>query len=132
MTPEEFDRAHLWRFRATALRAIDAATVVVLADTGFGGRHEVRVRLQGIDAPESGTGAGKVATAWLDRYLNSVFQPKRWELRVETTQRETVVAETRSFERYVGRVWVAVDADGPLVDLASLLVGAGHAEMVAT
>lgn len=42
------------------LRVIDGDTLKLLLDTGFGGREEPHCRLQGIDAPEKNTEAGRL------------------------------------------------------------------------
>ncbi len=132
MNAEDFDRAFLWRFRATKARVIDGDTVAVLCDTGYRGRHEARLRLAGIDAPEMGTGAGALARLWLDKELDRAWVwTKTWELRVETIQRETVVSETTSFERWVSRLWMVSPDDGSLIDVAEAMVAAGHATPVA-
>lgn len=123
MTADEFDRAHLWRFRARPLRVIDGDTLVVLCDTGFRGRHEAHVRIAGYDAPEIGEPGGQDARRALDA---AVFErggvALDWPLRVVTRQRETVVSEVRSFERFVGDVYVAVGVR--LVNVLDALGGA--------
>jgi micrococcal nuclease len=115
---EVFDRQRLWRYRATLVRVIDGDTLVALVDTGFFGRHEVHVRIAGLFAPEMGSEGGNAARDALSRALEPKTFP--WELRVTTKQRETIVSEVRSFERYVGDVSVVTDT-GTLVDVKDLL-----------
>lgn len=121
---EAFDRAHLWRFRAKPLRVIDGDTLVVLCDTGFRGRHEAHVRLGGHSAPEMREPGGEDARRALDA---AVFDrggvELDWPLRVVTAQRETVVSEVRSFERYVGDVYVVSRGDR-LVNVVDVMAGA--------
>jgi len=120
MNAEEWDRGHLWRFRARLVRVIDADTWVVEADTGFSGRHEVHIRIAEMNAPESSTPEGAVATAAVIRLLNTIPPSFAWPLRIVSRQRERSVAEVRSFERFVADVSV-VQADGTLRDAKDLL-----------
>jgi len=123
----DWDREYLWRFRARLVSVTDGDTIVVLSDTGYRGRQEVALRIFGIDAPKMSTPEGKMAAHWLASTLlwgRYGFSP--WLLRVKTIQRETVVTEVTSFERWVSRVWV-VGEGGRLVDVAEALVKAGHA-----
>lgn len=113
-----WDRAHLWRFRASLVRVIDADTAVLLADLGFFARYEVRVRLLNFSAPESNTLEGKLGAVRLRAAL--LRGAGDWPLRVVTHQRETIVAETRSFERFVGEILVA-QSSGELTNVVELL-----------
>lgn len=124
MKIEEFD-AGIWDYRATLRRIKDADTLVVLVDTGFRGRHEPAVRLVRCDAPERGTPAGKAAFNFVYDLLHESLPPV-WGLRIRTVQRETVVEEVTSFERWVAEVWL-VEADGTMRNLSDALIEAGHA-----
>ncbi len=127
---EAWDKAHLWRFRASLIRVVDADTIVVLTDQGFDGRHEPAIRLAGVNAPEKRTPEGKAAAWWLiDQMtppLDQALAIGRWNLRVETLQLETVIKEATSFERWVATVAI-VQPDGRMIDLGTALVAAGHA-----
>lgn len=129
-TVDDFDRGQLWRFRAKVVRFRDADTVEILADTGFDGRHEAAIRLLGIHAPEAHTPAGDAATAWLELIVHRWSLGHRWPLRVVSLQRERVVSEVQSFDRYVGVIYL-IGHEDRLVDLGQLLVDAGHAARVA-
>ena len=117
----EWDRQFLWRFRARWLSDdyFDGDTFTALADTGYDGRHEVRVRLQGFMAPERRDPGGAEATRRLWDALNTGVG--EWPLRIVSQQRETVVTEVTSFERYVSNVFVVRD-DRMLIDVRELLV----------
>lgn len=129
MNVTEWDKAHLWRFRASLIRVKDADTIVVLTDQGFDGRHEPAIRLAGVNAPERKTPEGKAAAEWiLDELLSAELATEhetRWTLRVETLQLETVVEEATSFERWVAYVAI-VRPDGSMMDVADALIAAGH------
>lgn len=117
MNVVEFDRAYLWRFRAQPIRAVDGDSLIVLADTGFNGRHEVNIRIADLNAPELDEPGGKDAANKLSLFINRhAFHPHEfpvssWPLRVVTRQRERVVSEVRSFERYVADVFVVDDGE---------------------
>jgi hypothetical protein len=141
MTVEEWDRAHLWNFRARLVRVVDADTIKVLSDTGYRGRHEPALRLHRVFAPKASTYEGAVAATWLGRVLGNRPQGgtgdgppdvpplhREWPLRVKTVQRETVVEETTTFERWVSDVWLApADPAADPIPLNDLIVDAGHA-----
>ncbi|MGE0545337.1 MAG: hypothetical protein AB7R89_34695 [Dehalococcoidia bacterium] len=117
-TAWDFDRQYLWHCRAQPLHVTDGDTVRLLVDTGFGGRHEVALRLAGYSAPERYEAGGAEATAALARAIATGVGA--WPLRVATLQRETVISEVRSFERYVGHLWIAMP-DGGLVNVREVV-----------
>jgi len=59
----------LYTFKAQLQRVIDADTLLVLVDQGFGIWTEQRLRLRGIDAPELHTLGGKAAKEWVEKKL---------------------------------------------------------------
>jgi endonuclease YncB( thermonuclease family) len=117
MSAETFDREHLWRFRARPLRVLDGDSVIVECDTGFYGRQEVNIRIADLNAPELNEPGGIEARLKLSAALTWM---SGWPLRVVTRQRETVVSEVRSFERYVADLFVMA-AGGELVNVRTLL-----------
>lgn len=123
-TSEEFDRALLWRFRARVVRVIDGDTVVILADTGFYGRHEVTLRLADVWAPELGSPEGELARNRLTDLLT--VNPTGWNLRVVTRQKATVIAEQQSFARYVGDLFVVQPETGRLIDVGQAMIAHGY------
>ncbi|MDQ3693171.1 MAG: hypothetical protein M3464_06050 [Chloroflexota bacterium] len=126
MDVETFDRARLWHFRARLESVRDCDTIETLADTGYGGRHQAAIRLAGINSPENGTPEGDAATAWMVDTLSRWPISHAWPLRVVSLQRERVVSEVRSFERFVGSIYL-IAVNGQLVSLSDLAVTAGHA-----
>jgi hypothetical protein len=122
MTTGWFDRNFLWHYRARPIRVIDGDTFIALVDTGFFGRHEVRIRIADINTPELGEDGGGEAMIRLQEVLGFLLfdPPPGWTIRVVTRQRETVVSEIRSFERYVADVYVITDGD-MLTDVKELL-----------
>lgn len=115
-----WDRDHLWRYRAKWLPDgyADGDTFTVLVDSGHWGRREVRIRLLNYSMPELNEEGGVDAMV---RLMNTLRQGVGlWPLRVVTHQKETVVAETTSFERYVATVYI-VDINRTMRDVVSLL-----------
>lgn len=123
---ESFDRGLLWRYRAQLLSIHDGDTVTLLADTGFRGRHEVKLRIAHIWAPELSMEGGELAMLRLTDILALRDWTQRWNLRVVTHQRETVVAEITSFERYVGDLYVVETNTGNLINVAQAMAGYGY------
>ncbi|MCA9395363.1 MAG: thermonuclease family protein [Candidatus Omnitrophica bacterium] len=62
-------RDRLYTYKAYVERVIDADTLKVIVDCGFGIRHRQTVRLKGIDAPELKTIPGTRAAAWVKNQL---------------------------------------------------------------
>lgn len=119
MNAREWDRAHLYQYRARLLRVIDGDTALLLVDCGFYGRHETRVRLFGIRAPELHAAGGLEAKQRLERALSQATTGE-WPLRLISTQRERIVAEQTTFERYVGWIWIETP-DGALHSIEAVL-----------
>ena len=59
----------MYQYKAQAKAIIDADTIDVLIDLGFGVHTMQRLRLYGIDAPEMKTEAGKVAKEYVKSVL---------------------------------------------------------------
>jgi micrococcal nuclease len=100
----------VYTYYARVRRIVDADTISLACDLGFDVSCNVRIRVKGVDAPESRTPDGQAATFWAVTLLGA--QP--W-----------VIVRTeldRTFERYVGAIELA---DG--TDYAERLVEAGHA-----
>lgn len=100
------------RLAGKVIRVIDGDTLVLLVDREQGKPEEVRVRLEGIDCPESGQPWSKRAKQELsDLVLNQMV--KVW-----------TIGEDR-YERKLGRVYVGAD-DKP-TDVNAALVARGLA-----
>ncbi len=128
MNASDFDGG-MWRRRARLVEGIDGDTVRILVEGSFGSRHEIALRIVGLDAPEATTNAGRLATrGLLDLFaLHEVWSRGEtgWPLRVETLRRASG-AEVRSFARWVGYLWV-VAAAGEMIDVSAEMIGAGLA-----
>jgi micrococcal nuclease len=59
----------MYQYKAQVRQVIDADTVDVLIDLGFGVHTMQRLRLYGIDAPEMKTEAGKIAKEYVKSVL---------------------------------------------------------------
>ena len=100
----------IWRVPCLVSRVVDADTVEVDADLGWGvWKRALAVRLDGLLSPENGTAEGKAATAWAKTLLPAGLRltlHSRWAL---------------TFNRVVGSLYLP---DGASYTL--LCVQAGH------
>lgn len=119
MRTADFDRQHLWHYRAQLLRVIDGDTFTALVDTGFRGRHEVAIRVADYSAPELHTPEGREAREQLIAAFQAAFPPPQfdWNLRIVTRQRITKADESRTFERYVADTYLVDRRVGMLREL---------------
>lgn len=115
---EQWDREFLWHFRAKSLRIIDGDSLVDLLDLGCYARYEARIRLADVWAAETYEPGGTEATRRLMTAIETGYG--EWPLRVVTRQRDTIVSEVQSFNRYVSDVFV-VQSDGTMVPVKELL-----------
>ncbi|MFJ2745329.1 thermonuclease family protein [Streptomyces sp. NPDC087440] len=92
------------------VKVIDADTYDVDLDLGFHIHVQQRIRLEGLNAPEKNTPAGKTAIAWAQAWL---------------AQRRDFVVETHRQEKY-GRWLATLTADGRH-SLNTALLDEGHA-----
>lgn len=115
-----FDAGYLWHYRARCDRVIDGDTFVALVDCGFRAAARPHIRIRGLYAPERGDPAGITATGDLRRVFAGVIPSWEWPLRIISLQRETVIAEVTSFERFVADVFV-VDGASNLINVVDLL-----------
>jgi micrococcal nuclease len=96
---------------AVVLRVVDGDTVRVRLDLGFDAGINLTLRLDGIDAPETDTRAGKDAAVWLAARL-----PAMTPVTVKT-----VKDRREKYGRYLATLY---DGQG---DVNAALVAAGHA-----
>ncbi len=102
--------APAYRYRARLERLVDGDTVYLRVDLGFRVEISVNVRLEGIDAPERFTEAGKEASAWLSERLAG---------------KDLVLMSTR-IEKY-GRALGVIYVVGTEGNINDRMVAAGHA-----
>lgn len=121
---EAFDRERLWHFRAAVWRVIDGDTFVALTDGGFKGAAMPHIRIAGYNAPEMSAPGGHAAKTLLARTIPTFgsYADGQWPLRIVSHQRETVVREIQTFERYVADVYI-IDREGRLQSVRGILVG---------
>lgn len=103
----------VWRVPCLVGRVVDADTIEVDADLGWGvWKHRMSVRVDGLWSPENSTPEGKAATAWAKALLPSgtrLTLHSRWLL---------------TFARVVGSLYLP---DGS--SYADVCVSAGHGEL---
>lgn len=113
-----------WFWRAQCTAVIDGDTLEMEIDTGFHTVRTERVRLVGVNAPETrgpSRNAGLAAKAWTTKWVNDAQRETKWPFMVETFK-------TDSFGRYLARVWVEKEMDtDSSSDLSDQLIKSGHA-----
>lgn len=116
-----------WQFKARPLRVVDGDTIDFMVDLGFSVYHRVRVRLNGVDAPEiygvkreseeyqRGKAASEFAEVWLEDNIN-----EDGHCYITTHQ------QTGKFGRYLADVHSGIDYSR---NLNEDLVDEGYAEI---
>ena len=96
----------LWVFQAQPIRVVDGDTLDVVIDSGFRGTRTERLRLLGVNCPETrgptqdlGREAATFTGLWIHQASAEV--PK-WPLVIETRESDV-------FGRYLARVWRVSD-----------------------
>lgn len=108
----------MWEYRAIVVRVVDADTLDLDVDLGFGIHKKDRFRLARIDAWETrGLEREKGLAA---KAFAEAFCPVGSEVRVVTKP------EQGKYGRYIAEIYREVD--GELRNLGDLLLEAGHAE----
>lgn len=113
----------MWEYRAACLHVIDGDTIRVLADTGFGGRHEVDVRLLGVSAPELSELGGAETRGFIEiEWMGLLQHGLRWPLLIRTSITTTPEpSERRTFIRYLADVTDITSGASLNKDLADYL-----------
>lgn len=97
--------------RVTLLRIIDADTVCLMVDMGFGTRFEGTFRLYGINAPEMNTAAGREAKEFAAEWFASAGT-----LHIDSYKPD-------KYGRWLATIW----SDKQGVPLNEALIMSGHA-----
>lgn len=105
-------------YRATVCRIVDGDTLDVILDLGFGIQRETRVRLLGINTPET-KGATKVAGLAAKTFVESIAKPGDSLL----VQSRALLPASDVFGRALAFVWVGKAE----MTLNQLLIDKGHA-----
>lgn len=119
----------MFDYRAQLIRIVDADSLVMLLDLGFGSRQEEELRLLRVSAPERREPGGDTAQRYVAEWFAAQTDPnRRWPWRVRTAPNTLVEpTERRTFIRYLADVTAAGD---PTVNLNSDLAAylAAHPE----
>ena len=100
-----------YQYKAIVQKVVDGDTITALVDCGFRIKHQISLRLFGINAPERNTLGGSNSTAYLKEKL-----PIGREIVIETFKNPT--------DKY-GRWLATIYLDG--ADLNKMMVADGHA-----
>lgn len=101
-------------YAATVTRVVDADTLDLTADLGFSIRVSMRVRLLAVNAPETRTEAGRLATS----YVRSWLETHGHDVQMHTRKPR----DHDKYGRYLARI---IAADGACLN--DELLQAGHA-----
>lgn len=107
----------IWAYRACLVRVIDGDTLDVTIDQGLHTHRTERVRLLGVNTPETKGAtkmAGRLATIYVEDWLAEADD--EWPLIVQTARGD-------AFGRWLARVWRRSDGR----ELNADLLAAGHA-----
>ena len=108
----------IWAYRAQLVRVIDGDTLDVVIDQGLHTHRTERIRLLGVNTPETKGAtrpAGLAAAGYVTSWLGAVPFDDDWPLIVQTAQGD-------AFGRWLARVW---RPDGRCLNAD--LLAAGHA-----
>lgn len=129
------DETNLYFYKATCLRVVDGDTIDLDIDVGFHTHVHERVRLAGIDTPET-YGVKKTSAEYAEgmkakaRVEELLLPGKKFEFFIET-----VKDKTGKYGRYLAEVWIDTAwRQGPVAEgavwrkLGDILVEEGLAE----
>ena len=100
----------MYEYRATVQHVVDGDTIDFDVDLGFHVHQYMRVRLEGIDAPEKGTSGGSAATEFVQATL-----PVGAEVVLLTTR-----DKQEKYGRYLARVYLV---DGTTLQQRMITLG---------
>lgn len=103
----------MYEYSATVKKVVDGDTIDVSADLGFDIWYNVRLRINGVNAPEKNTEEGKAAKQFVVDYL-----PVGTPVTINTFKDKA--------EKY-GRILANVRKQGEEQTLNELLLSSGHA-----
>jgi micrococcal nuclease len=110
----------MYEYKAKVLKVVDGDTLDVEIDLGFHVYHELRLRLNHVDAPEMSTAAGKAAKAYVVSWMTTC--PNGTDVIVKTDR-----DKTEKYGRYLGVVLAAGDFAVGLPSLNDALLASGNA-----
>jgi micrococcal nuclease len=113
----------MYNYKAVVMRVVDGDTLDVRIDLGFKLTFDTRVRLYGINTPETRTRNKKEKAAGLaaKQYVIDALAPNDDEIRLDT-------AKQGKFGRYLAKVWIMNNDKKSYRLLNTRLLDAGHAK----
>ena len=130
---------NLYYYALESYDVIDGDTIDATIDLGFGVLIQHRLRLMGINTPESHNrtpeperNVGLLAKKFLEETLYGTAESLDARVLVQThrIQRRTgdIDERTGKYGRYMVNLWLA-SSDGTLIDVNRLMVAEGHANL---
>lgn len=111
----------MYDYYAEVHHLVDADTFDVFRDAGGDLFQKMRVRFEGIDAPERGTPEGVAAKAWLAKQLAGK------DGKLKAIYLVTIKDEKEKYGRYRGLFWLWGEDPSKTPSMNDRMVSAGHA-----
>ena len=111
----------MYEYRAEVLRVVDGDTVDVLIDCGFSTFRKERIRLHGIDAPES-------RTKDKEEKVRGLAAKARLQELIKNTSKKVVIKTKLDKKGKYGRILGVIWDEGKKKNFNKMLVTEGHAK----
>ena len=112
----------MYDYPADVLHIVDADTIDVVRDAGADFLQKMRIRFEGINAPERGTPEGKAAKAWLTKLLTDD------DGKLKSIYLVTIKDRKEKYGRYLGIFWLWGEDPSKTPSINDRMVAAGHAQ----
>jgi len=114
----------MYEYKARVVKVIDGDTLDLEIDLGFHVKHELRLRLNHLDAPEMRFEAGRKAKEYVISWLTTC----PWENGVALVTVKTDRDKTEKYGRYLGVVYAYGPVAEGLPSLNDALLASGNAQ----
>jgi hypothetical protein len=92
----------VWEYRASVLTVLDGDTLRLHVDLGFYARHQVDLRLSGVQAPEMNQLGGTETKQFVENWC-ATLSPLKWPISISTSVTSSIEPlEKLTFTRYIG------------------------------
>ena len=112
---------NMYEYSAEVLRVVDGDTVDVLIDCGFSTFRKERIRLHGIDAPES-------RTRDKEEKVRGLAAKARLQELIKNTSKKVVIKTKLDKKGKYGRILGVIWDEGKKKNFNKMLVTEGHAK----
>tara|TARA_R110001599_G_scaffold194544_3_gene390626 strand:+ start:135 stop:527 length:393 start_codon:yes stop_codon:yes gene_type:complete len=119
--PKNLHLFNMYEYSAEVLRVVDGDTVDVLIDCGFSTFRKERIRLHGIDAPES-------RTRDKEEKVRGLAAKARLQELIKNTSKKVVIKTKLDKKGKYGRILGVIWDEGKKKNFNKMLVTEGHAK----